>query len=69
MQIRKLHRMGTSYVMTVPSQVIRRWRQAHTLYVIIDDLVDELRVRPLSTEELLHYPRPEEEELDGRPVR
>jgi len=67
--IRKLHRMGTSVVLTVPRDVMRVWERAHIGHVVITYEGEQLRVQPLTPEDLLNYPRPEEEELDGRSLR
>jgi antitoxin component of MazEF toxin-antitoxin module len=69
MLIRKLHRMGTSTVVTVPQHVMRRWEQLKARHVIIEDQGDHLVLRPLTLEELIHYPIPEEEDTPHGPVR
>ena len=63
MWIRKLHRMGTSVVLTVPRDVNRRWEARQIQYVEIEYQGDVLIVRPLPMEQLLHRPIPEEEDL------
>lgn len=69
MWIRKLHRMGTSHVLTIPRDVMRRWERAHVGHVVVTYEGDALRVKPLTAEELLSYPAPEEEVLDRGPIR
>ncbi len=69
MLIRKLHRMGTSTVLTVPQHVMRRWEGLHASHVVIEDRGDHLVVRPLTLEQLLSYPAPEEEAPPSGPVR
>ena len=69
MWIRKLHRMGTSHVLTVPRDVMRLWERAHVGHVVITFEGGGLRVQPLTAEELLSYPAPEEEVLDRGSLR
>ena len=69
MWIRKLHRMGTSVVLTVPRDVMRVWERGHVGHVLVTYEGADLRVHPLTTEELMHHPAPEEEVLDRGPIR
>ncbi len=69
MWIRKLHRMGTSHVLTIPRDVMRMWERAHVGHVIVTYEGKTLRIQALTAEELLDYPAPEEEELDRGPLR
>ncbi len=61
--------MGTSVVLTVPAAVMRTWEQAGARYVLVALEDHSLRVRPLSTEELMQYPPPEDEEVPRGEVR
>jgi len=69
MLIRKLHRMGTSVVLTIPHHVMRRWEGQHVSHVVIEDRDDHLVIRPLTLEQLVHYPAPEEEDAPSGPPR
>lgn len=69
MLIRKLQRMGTSTVVTIPQHVIRRWEQLKARHVIVEDHDDHLVLRPLTLDQLIHYPVPEEEDPSHGPVR
>ncbi len=69
MWIRKLHRMGTSVVLTVPVAVMRRWEQANVHHVLVTLEDDQLRIRPLATEDLMKYPAPQEEEVPPGAIR
>lgn len=69
MWIRKLHRMGTSTVLTVPMQLMRVWERMEVRHVLITVDNGGLRVQPLTPEDLMHYPTPEEEALPRGPAR
>ncbi len=62
MQIRVLQRMGGGWGVQLPREMIRKWAARHVRHVLIEDLGDHLDLRPLNTEELMHYPRSEDEE-------
>lgn len=61
--------MGTSVVLTVPRAIMRRWELAHIQHVLVTLEDHELRIRPLSTDDLLQYPAPEEEEEPHGEIR
>jgi len=62
--IRKLQRMGASMMLTIPRDVMRRWEKAGTRYVEVRLHDAGLIVRPLSLEEALRHPTPEEVDLE-----
>ncbi len=61
--IRKLQRQGSTHLVAIPRVVMKRWEIANVRHVLIEDLGDHLEVRPLPYEQLVHYPRSEEEGL------
>lgn len=61
MWIRKLQDLGDSSALTVPRDVARKWRAQRVRYVEIELHNDGLVVYPLTDDELMRRPAPEEE--------
>jgi len=59
--IRKLQDLGDSSAITVPRDVARVWRARRVRYVEVEWRGDELVIRPLTDDELMRRPAPEEE--------
>lgn len=64
MKILKLQRMGASTVLTIPRDIMRRWEKSGTRYVEVTLHQEGLLVRPLSLEEALRHPAPEEVDVE-----
>lgn len=67
--IRKLHRMGTSVVLTIPVKIMDGWTRAGVRYVTVDPHDGGLLIHPLTTEDLMYHPAPEEEEEPHGEIR
>lgn len=50
-------------MVTIPRDVMRQWEKRHVRHVLAELHDDELRLRPLPHEELVFYPRSEEEDF------